>query len=81
MTNHSFWEEEAFRCLYYAEKTAPISHLRDSATLQLRIRYKLQTMSVMCDLHICIDDCQSQRMTEDARQVLPAMLHHISAQF
>lgn len=23
MTNHSFWEEEAFRCLYYPEKQPP----------------------------------------------------------
>lgn len=46
VTNHSFWEEEALRCLYYPEKTAPIVH---SQILQLRsctlVHGALQTIS------------------------------------
>lgn len=44
------------------------------------VRGALQTTSLMCDPHICTDDCQSQRTTEAARQVPPAALHRVSAQ-
>lgn len=61
VTNHSFWEEEAFRCLYYAEKNSPCFAPRDSATSQLHTRTRLITDRLSDSwpaVHICIGDGQ-----------------------
>lgn len=50
VTNHSFWEEEAFRCLYYTETKQPVSHQEilqhRSCTL---VHGSLQTASLIRD--------------------------------
>lgn len=61
VTNHSFWEEEAFRCLYYTEKNSPRFAPRDSATSQLHTRTRLITDRFSDSwpaVHICIWECQ-----------------------
>lgn len=61
VTNHSFWEEEALRCLYYTEKNSPCFAPRDSATSQLHTRTRLITDRFSDSwpaVHICIWDCQ-----------------------
>lgn len=77
VTNHSFWEEEAFRCLDYLEKTAPISH---SEILQHRICTLLHRSldhfsDLWPDVHICSRGSQLQCKTEAACQISPARLH------
>lgn len=60
--------------VYATQKKQPL--FRTQEILQHR-SCALQTISLMCDPHICSDDCQPQRTTEAARQVLPAALHRI----